>query len=144
MNLLKEFKEARDWVKESMTIAVPKEVNFFETTIRVLGGLLSAFHLSRDDSFISKAVSEASENGGLFLDQKPWISPIIQKMNIIKMLPNKRRRTFFLRFQSFQTKSRELFVQVFCCHFRVVGREHSLPDAIFDSVVLCLACRSAQ
>ena len=32
-----------------------QDVNLFETTIRVLGGLLSAFHLSGDNIFLEKA-----------------------------------------------------------------------------------------
>ena len=38
---------------------VAEYVNVFETTIRVLGGLLSAHHLSQDDVFLRKAVSRA-------------------------------------------------------------------------------------
>lgn len=33
------------------------DVNLFESTIRILGGLLSAFHLSGDVLFLTKAVS---------------------------------------------------------------------------------------
>ena len=33
------------------------DVNLFESTIRILGGLLSAFHLSGDVLFLKKAVS---------------------------------------------------------------------------------------
>lgn len=33
------------------------DVNLFESTIRILGGLLSAFHLSGDILFLKKAVS---------------------------------------------------------------------------------------
>lgn len=33
------------------------DVNLFESTIRILGGLLSAYHLSGDDLFLRKAVS---------------------------------------------------------------------------------------
>ena len=32
-----------------------QDVNLFETTIRVLGGLLSAFHLSAERIFLDKA-----------------------------------------------------------------------------------------
>ena len=56
MGLHAEFREARDWVS-TMRIDVNKDVNLFETTIRVLGGLLSAYHLSQDDVFLKKAVS---------------------------------------------------------------------------------------
>ena len=33
-----------------------RDVNLFETTIRVLGGLLSAYHLSAENVFLDKAV----------------------------------------------------------------------------------------
>jgi uncharacterized protein YyaL (SSP411 family) len=51
-----EFWEARDWVKESLNFNnVSKAVSVFETTIRNLGSLLSAFDLSGDRSFLDKA-----------------------------------------------------------------------------------------
>lgn len=57
MNLRGEFQQARDWVANSLTFEKNVDVNLFETTIRVLGGLLSAYHLSQDDLFLKKAVS---------------------------------------------------------------------------------------
>jgi len=36
-----------------------KDVNLFEVTIRVLGGLLAAYHLSGDILFLNKAVSSS-------------------------------------------------------------------------------------
>ena len=83
MNLKEEFKEAQGWVKESlnfdinkviiifiiMIIAIMintliimmiiKDVNLFETTIRVLGGLLSTYHLSKEKIYLDKAVDLA-------------------------------------------------------------------------------------
>lgn len=56
MNLPKEFQEARDWVVSSLSFEKNVDVNLFETTIRVLGGLLSAYHLSKDEVFLRKAV----------------------------------------------------------------------------------------
>ncbi|VDK52082.1 unnamed protein product [Anisakis simplex] len=55
MGLDHEFDEARTWVAESLTFDRPVFVNFFEMTIRVLGGLLSAFHLTNDKLFMEKA-----------------------------------------------------------------------------------------
>ncbi|XP_033102100.1 endoplasmic reticulum mannosyl-oligosaccharide 1,2-alpha-mannosidase-like isoform X2 [Anneissia japonica] len=55
LGLEKEFKEARDWVANDMNIKPRKDVNLFETTIRVLGGLLSAYHLSDELVFLEKA-----------------------------------------------------------------------------------------
>lgn len=57
MGLKKEFDEARDWVAKGLSYDRDIDVNLFETTIRVLGGLLSAYHLSRDEVFLKKAVS---------------------------------------------------------------------------------------
>lgn len=56
MGLHTEFSEARDWVANELHLAQDVKVNFFETTIRVLGGLLSAYHLSGDSMFLEKAV----------------------------------------------------------------------------------------
>ena len=56
MGLTKEFEEAREWVETEMVIAQDKDVNLFETTIRVLGGLLTTYHLTQDKMFLKKAV----------------------------------------------------------------------------------------
>uniref|UniRef100_A0A158Q5Q0 alpha-1,2-Mannosidase n=1 Tax=Dracunculus medinensis TaxID=318479 RepID=A0A158Q5Q0_DRAME len=56
MGLDDEFEEARDWVAESLKFNRNIFVSFFETTIRILGGLLSAFHLSGDKIFMHRAV----------------------------------------------------------------------------------------
>lgn len=57
MGLETEFQEARDWVRDSLAFNANRDINLFETTIRVLGGLLSTYHLSADDVFLDKAVS---------------------------------------------------------------------------------------
>lgn len=57
MGLREEFEEARQWVEKEMVIGVDKDVNLFETTIRVLGSLLSTYHLTGDSLFLDKAVS---------------------------------------------------------------------------------------
>ncbi|XP_076320901.1 endoplasmic reticulum mannosyl-oligosaccharide 1,2-alpha-mannosidase-like isoform X2 [Tachypleus tridentatus] len=56
MGLKKEFQEARDWVANKLNFNINKDVNFFETTIRVLGGLLSTYHLTQDSLFLKKAI----------------------------------------------------------------------------------------
>ncbi|XP_074636512.1 endoplasmic reticulum mannosyl-oligosaccharide 1,2-alpha-mannosidase-like [Acropora palmata] len=56
MNLAEEFQQAHDWVASSLSFDKNVDVNLFETTIRVLGGLLSAYHLSKDEVFLRKAV----------------------------------------------------------------------------------------
>ena len=57
MGLDQEFNEARMWVEHVFNLAPNKDVNVFEVTIRVLGGLLSAYHLTQDNLFLDKAVS---------------------------------------------------------------------------------------
>lgn len=54
MGMDKEFDQAKKWVKDSLTFNHATEVSVFETTIRELGGLLSAFDLSGDDVFKEK------------------------------------------------------------------------------------------
>ena len=55
MNLKDEFSEAKQWVEENLQFNINKDVNLFETTIRVLGGLLSTYHLSGEKVFLDKA-----------------------------------------------------------------------------------------
>ncbi|VDK53511.1 unnamed protein product [Gongylonema pulchrum] len=55
MGLDDEFEEGRNWVANSLSFQQNRFVSFFETTIRVLGGLLSAFHLSGDPMFVERA-----------------------------------------------------------------------------------------
>lgn len=52
-----EYEEARNWVDQYLKLDVHRDINLFEVTIRVLGGLLSAYHLSGDKMFLAKAVS---------------------------------------------------------------------------------------
>ena len=56
MGLEAEWKAARNWVAQSLDFDQDQEVNVFETTIRILGGLLSAYELSSDEVFLKKAV----------------------------------------------------------------------------------------
>ena len=46
MNLTSRVKHAREWIATSLNFNANHEVNTFETTIRMLGGLLSAHYLS--------------------------------------------------------------------------------------------------
>ncbi|XP_047556571.1 endoplasmic reticulum mannosyl-oligosaccharide 1,2-alpha-mannosidase isoform X1 [Lutra lutra] len=55
LGLKKEFEEARKWVSKKLRFQKDVDVNLFESTIRILGGLLSAYHLSGDDLFLKKA-----------------------------------------------------------------------------------------
>ncbi|XP_017779795.1 PREDICTED: endoplasmic reticulum mannosyl-oligosaccharide 1,2-alpha-mannosidase [Nicrophorus vespilloides] len=56
MGLKNEFQEARDWVDKHLHFDINRDVNLFEVTIRVLGGLLSIYHLSGDRMFLNKAI----------------------------------------------------------------------------------------
>jgi len=55
MGMRDEFAKAREWVSEHLHFQQSRSVSFFETTIRILGGLLSAYDLSRDQIFLDKA-----------------------------------------------------------------------------------------
>ncbi|XP_014241958.1 endoplasmic reticulum mannosyl-oligosaccharide 1,2-alpha-mannosidase isoform X2 [Cimex lectularius] len=55
MNLKEELAEARNWVENDMNMNEFNDVNLFEVTIRVLGGLLSAYHLTGDNLYLIKA-----------------------------------------------------------------------------------------
>ncbi|XP_062109946.1 mannosyl-oligosaccharide 1,2-alpha-mannosidase MNS1-like [Humulus lupulus] len=55
MGLEEQFQKARDWVATSLDFNKNYEASVFETTIRVVGGLLSAYDLSEDELFLDKA-----------------------------------------------------------------------------------------
>ncbi|KAI0694435.1 glycoside hydrolase [Cytidiella melzeri] len=59
LGLEDEYQRARKWVEEKLDFDKDGNFNTFETTIRVLGGLLSAYHLSEDELFLEKAVDLA-------------------------------------------------------------------------------------
>jgi endoplasmic reticulum Man9GlcNAc2 1,2-alpha-mannosidase len=67
MNLTDEVARARGWITKSLTWEQDKDVSLFETTIRMLGGLLSAHYLSgNDDVYLEKAVDLADRLLGGF------------------------------------------------------------------------------
>ncbi|XP_010550822.1 PREDICTED: mannosyl-oligosaccharide 1,2-alpha-mannosidase MNS1 [Tarenaya hassleriana] len=55
MGLDEQFKKAREWVANSLDFDKDYDASMFETTIRVVGGLLSAYDLSGDKVFLDKA-----------------------------------------------------------------------------------------
>ncbi|XP_063172409.1 endoplasmic reticulum mannosyl-oligosaccharide 1,2-alpha-mannosidase [Candoia aspera] len=55
LGLKEEFKEARDWIATELNFNKNVDVNLFESAIRILGGLLSTYHLSGDSLFLEKA-----------------------------------------------------------------------------------------
>ncbi|ODV80784.1 glycoside hydrolase family 47 protein [Suhomyces tanzawaensis NRRL Y-17324] len=66
MDAKDEVERARLWVVKDLDYGFDYEVNVFETTIRMLGGLLSAFHLTEDDVYLDKAVDLANALEGGF------------------------------------------------------------------------------
>lgn len=57
MNLTTEYNQAREWIRTQLDFNKDQDVNVFETTIRILGGLLSAYHLSNNDRlYLDKAI----------------------------------------------------------------------------------------
>lgn len=54
MGLKDEFNQARGWVARSLDFDVARDISVFETTIRVVGGLLSAYDLSKDKMFLDR------------------------------------------------------------------------------------------
>ena len=68
MNLTTRLSEPRKWISRNLNYDQDQDVNTFETTIRMLGGLLSAHYLStilpdvasrRDQIYLTKAVELA-------------------------------------------------------------------------------------
>ncbi|WP_095011939.1 glycoside hydrolase family 47 protein [Tsuneonella mangrovi] len=55
MGLDEAFAAGVDWVKGNLDFAVDGEVSVFETSIRLVGGLLSAHHASGDPALLAKA-----------------------------------------------------------------------------------------
>ncbi|KAJ8339446.1 hypothetical protein SKAU_G00362320 [Synaphobranchus kaupii] len=55
LGLKEEFEEARKWVETELSFSKDVDVNLFESTIRIMGGLLSTYHLTGDVLFFDKA-----------------------------------------------------------------------------------------
>ncbi|XP_069039660.1 mannosidase, alpha, class 1B, member 1b isoform X2 [Lepisosteus oculatus] len=55
LGLKEEFEEARKWVATELSFARNVDVNLFESTIRIMGSLLSTYHLTQDSLFLDKA-----------------------------------------------------------------------------------------
>jgi len=49
------YEEARDWVRDNLDFKKPISVSVFEITIRCLGGLLSAYDITKDEVLLKKA-----------------------------------------------------------------------------------------
>ncbi|KAJ3208361.1 Endoplasmic reticulum mannosyl-oligosaccharide 1,2-alpha-mannosidase [Dinochytrium kinnereticum] len=61
MNQTTVFEEAVAWILKDFTMTADVNANVFETTIRVLGGLLAAYHLSGREELKVKAVEVAEK-----------------------------------------------------------------------------------
>ncbi|CAN1306066.1 Mannosyl-oligosaccharide 1,2-alpha-mannosidase MNS1 [Linum perenne] len=59
MGLDEQFQRAKEWVANSLDFNKDYDASVFETTIRVVGGLLSAYDLSGEKVFIEKATDIA-------------------------------------------------------------------------------------
>ena len=55
MGLDDEFRDGVEWVKANLDFDVDGEVSVFETSIRLVGGLLSAYHACGDAALLAKA-----------------------------------------------------------------------------------------
>ncbi|XP_064420479.1 mannosidase, alpha, class 1B, member 1b [Latimeria chalumnae] len=55
LGLTEEFEEAKKWVVNELSFDKNVDVNLFESTIRIVGGLLSTYHLTGDSIFLEKA-----------------------------------------------------------------------------------------
>jgi hypothetical protein len=91
MNLTKELNHARQWISTSLDYDKKQDVNTFETTIRMLGGLLSAHYLqdalpglkpenaNEEDLFLEKATDLADRLMGAYDSPSgvPWASVIL-------------------------------------------------------------------
>ncbi|KAF8381572.1 mans-3 [Pristionchus pacificus] len=71
MGLKDEVDEATVWIRDSLSFEKDRYVNFFEATIRVLGGLLSAFHLTGDTMFRDRAADVGHRLAGAFQAGRP-------------------------------------------------------------------------
>lgn len=48
-------------MKDEFSIEMDRDVNFRETTVRILAGVLSAYHLTGDEIYLAKAVKQSIE-----------------------------------------------------------------------------------
>ncbi|KAI8629283.1 glycoside hydrolase family 47 protein [Xylariaceae sp. FL1651] len=71
MNLTSRVTHARDWISNSLTYDQDQDVSTFETTIRMLGGLLSAHYLSNEYPNLAPIADDDSGAAGedLYLEK---------------------------------------------------------------------------
>ncbi|KAI9461166.1 glycoside hydrolase [Russula earlei] len=68
MGLDAEYRRARHWIEHRLTFERDANLNTFETTIRVLGGLLSAYHHSGGDSVFLKRARDLADRMSTVFD----------------------------------------------------------------------------
>lgn len=56
MGLDTQVEVARKWIAEEFSPAIPGQISVFETTIRLMGGLLAGYHVTRDPKLLGRAV----------------------------------------------------------------------------------------
>lgn len=66
MNLKDIYDEAREWILNKLSLDSDRYNNLFELTIRILGGLLSTYHLSGDELYLIKAYDVANRSINAF------------------------------------------------------------------------------
>lgn len=94
MNLTTEITDARDWVQTMLSYDVDHDVSTFETTIRMLGGLLSAYYLSAmgptggDDLYLEKATDLADRLLGAY-DSKSGVPFASVNLHTMAGIPSK-------------------------------------------------------
>ncbi|KAH8737117.1 glycoside hydrolase family 47 protein [Ilyonectria robusta] len=71
MNLTSRVQDAREWIANSLTWEQDQDVNTFETTIRMMGGLLSAHYLSNEYPHLAALTDDDEGAAGedLYLDK---------------------------------------------------------------------------
>lgn len=73
MGLMDEFNEAKEWVQKELDFEKVSIVSLFETNIRILGGLLAAYSLSKDVIFMNKAIDIGDRFLKAFTDKWPSV-----------------------------------------------------------------------
>ncbi|KAK8088164.1 glycoside hydrolase [Apiospora hydei] len=103
MNLTEPLAAARKWLQCDLTWDQDQDVNTFETTIRMMGGLLSAHYLStklpdvaskRDSVYLAKAVDLADHLLAGFESRSgiPYASVNLGKRKGYRLMPTEARR----------------------------------------------------
>ena len=92
LNMSAEFAAAREWVASSLSFDKDFDASVFETTIRVIGGLLSAAHLSGDAMFVAKA-KEAADKLAPAFDASPSGIPL----SVVNLRTGKARNSAWAR-----------------------------------------------